>query len=306
MEYSDKLNFEFSIDIKKRPTIFDHVENGILITDDALNIFYVNPAFSKITGYSEKEVINKKSEILYSGFHEEVFYKKMWQKIAEQGFWEGEIWNRRKSGQVYPEFLTLTKVSLKQPKQQFYISIFSDISFLERDVEKKLHLAYYDPLTKLPNRLLYNNRAEFLLEQAMEQPHQPVAIYFIDLDKFKEVNDTYGHVIGDKLLQVVGKRLKAIARGCDTIARIGGDEFAAVTPNIKDVSSAMIFAQRIVDCIEKPFSINNITCHISVSIGISFFPTDGSNIDELMIKADRAMYNAKRDNNKIMCVQNNL
>lgn len=300
MEKSQQFNSQFVIDIKQSPIIFDYISNGIMITDDKSKIIYVNPAYSKITGYTEKDVIGENPGMLHSGYHDEDFYQAMWEAIVKNGAWEGEVWNRRKSGAIYPEFLTITKINLNESGDQFYIGIFSDISFMKKDAEKKLHLAYYDPLTELANRTLFSNRAEFCLDQA-KQNHSSFAIFFMDLDKFKMINDTHGHVVGDQLLRIIGSRLKAIIRSGDTIARVGGDEFAAVLQNLNEPSAAITFAERVVAEIEKPFELNAVECHVSISIGISFYPTNGLNVDELIIKADKAMYEAKRTKNKIVC-----
>lgn len=292
------LDNHFLINLERDPILFDAINNGITITDKYSSIIYTNAAFTKITGYSKEEAKGQNPGILHSGRHNEKFFKNMWQKIITQGYWEGEIWNRRKSGEIYPEFLTISKIQHVNSDDCFYIGIFSDISFLKKDLKKNLHLAFYDPLTHLPNRSLYLNRINHLIE-SNKRSKIPLAIFYMDLDKFKLVNDTYGHCVGDKLLAIAGKRLASTVRKGDTIARVGGDEFTAILTNVENKVSATQFAQRILKTIEKPFLIEGHTIHISISIGVSFYPDDADTIEKLLTNADKAMYKAKKSGTKI-------
>lgn len=288
------------IDLKNKPIVFDYVQNGVTITDKNSTIVYVNPAFSKITGYTKEEAIGKNPAILHSGRHKREFYEDMWKKVSEQGFWEGEIWNRKKSGDVYPEFLTISKVGQKNSADSHYIAVFSDISFLKKDVKKTFHLAFYDPLTNLPNRNLFHDRVNHAVQSAKGRGDKNLAFAYMDLDKFKQVNDTYGHYTGDMLLKLVGKRLADNIRSGDTIARMGGDEFTAILTSADNELSASHFAERVLQSIEKPFIIDEHDIRISISIGLSFFPKDGDNVEILLTRADKAMYTAKKTGKKIV------
>lgn len=287
------------INLESSPIIFDYISNGIVITDQHSTILYTNPTYTKITGYSKEEVLGKNPGILHSGRHGKSFYEDMWKEISKHGFWNGEIWNRRKSGEIYPEFLTISKINQVNTNNVLYIGIFADISFLKKDISKKLHLAFYDPLTELPNRVLYLDRVNKSLEGAKEGGKKTVVVFYMDLDKFKQVNDTYGHCVGDKLLKMVGERLAAITRAGDTIARIGGDEFAAILASNFDKQSVNDFSKRILHEIEKPFLIDGHDINISISIGISFYPDDAEDMEKLLIEADKAMYIAKKTGSKI-------
>lgn len=288
-----------SIDLTSERNIFDFVKNGIAITNEQSVILYTNPAFTTITGYTKEEVKGQNPGMLHSGKHDATFYKALWQDILTKGFWEGEIWNRRKSGQIYPEFLTISKVTQQDTEQFYYIAIFSDITFLKKDINKNMQLAFYDPLTELPNRNLYLDRVNSVIEQAKNQTDKTVAIFYMDLDKFKQVNDTYGHCAGDQLLKMVGERFASITRAGDTIARIGGDEFAAILSANCEMDLVKKFANRIVTEIEKPFAIEGHEVNVSISIGISFYPNDASQIDKLLARADQAMYKAKKNHSRI-------
>lgn len=299
MNKVNELHKNILINLEQLGTIFDHISNGITITDKNSVILYTNPGFTRITGYSKEEAKGENPGILHSGQHNKDFYAAMWQKVISDGFWEGEIWNRRKSGEVYPEYLTISKLSLNKSEEFCYVAIFSDISYLEKDVEKKSHLAFYDPLTELPNRNLYLSRFNQLLNDVNYKNDRIITVFYMDLNKFKQVNDTYGHLIGDKLLHLVGQRFKKTLRSGDTIARIGGDEFTAVLTTIADKITAKNFASRILESMEKTFMIENHQINISISIGICFYPQDGVQIDMLLNNADKAMYRAKKSGSHI-------
>lgn len=306
MTQEKNLKNNLLIDLNSPSTIFNYINNGITVTDDNSTILYTNPAFTKITGYTAEEVKGKNPGMLHSGQHDKHFYEQMWQSIIDHGFWEGEIWNRRKTGEIFPEFLTISKVNQFSSDKPLYIAIFSDISFLKKDIEKKLHLAFYDPLTELPNRALYLDRVNKSVQQTNNSTEKNLAVFYMDLDKFKPVNDAYGHCVGDELLKMVGQRLAAITRAEDTIARIGGDEFAVILTFHGDKKFVSDFSKRIINSIEEPFLIDGNTINISISIGISFYPYDTDNIDTLLINADKAMYVAKKKGSKIEYYNNSV
>ena len=287
------------INLEHESLIFDYMGNGITITDKSSIILYTNPAFTKITGYSKEEAKGGSPAILHSGRHDREFFKEMWKNIINQGFWEGEIWNRRKSGEIYPEYLTISKIPQGDGDDIVYIAIFSDISFLKKDIRKKLHLAFYDPLSELPNRNLFLDRVSQSIKKVKKESDEIIAVFYMDLDKFKSVNDTYGHLVGDLLLKAVGKRLAAIVRPGDTIARVGGDEFTVLITTDVNKLSVDNFAQRIIDVMERPFMLEGHKIDISISIGMSFCPKDAETVDDLLNDADKAMYIAKKGGTKI-------
>lgn len=296
----NELLEEILLDVGGEKNIFDLVKNGISITNKNYQILYLNPAFTNITGYSQHEALGKNLSILHSDYHEKEFYKEMWDTIANQGYWEGEIWNRRKSGQLYPEYLTISKIFPLNKHEFFYVAIFSDITFIKKDANKKIHLAFYDPLTELPNRNFFFDHLEKIPAHIANHSNRSIALLYMDLDGFKEVNDTLGHSVGDKLLHLVGKRLASVTRHGDTMARIGGDEFAAIIYSENDKQGIEKLSKRIVDAIEQPFMIGEHTINISISVGISFYPVDTDNLETLINYADKAMYAAKNKKEKIV------
>lgn len=293
MDNDNQLQRDIIINLDSEVNLFDAITNGVVITNLDSIILYANPAMSKISGYPKDELIGKNPGIFHSGFHDQNFYASMWSEIAAKGFWEGEIWNRRKTGEIYPELLTITQIN-QSTSNHFYIAVCSDISFLKKDTDKKLHLAFYDPLTELPNRNLFLDRLNKNLEDKKE-----IAVFYMDLDKFKQVNDTFGHCVGDDLLKFVGKRLTKLSRTNDTIARIGGDEFAVILTSDCSKQAANDISRRILDSIEAPFNIDGKLINISISIGICFYPKDAKNLEELLARADKAMYKAKKTGTKI-------
>lgn len=283
--------------------MLDLVKNGIAITNSNSEILYVNPFYSVITGYARAEVIGQNPGILRSGYHDEYFYKSMWTGINEQGYWEGEIWNRNKSGAVYPTILTISKINNEFDHIVNYIAIFSDISFIKQDEKNKINLALYDPLTKLPNRLFTedyfkritsNYKRKLYAFGNTETNKNKVAVIFLDLNKFKSVNDTYGHVIGDKLLKQIAERLQAATRGSDIISRFGGDEFVAIVPEISTQADVESYCDRIKNIFTHNFMIDDLIINSSCSIGFSIFPDDAEDFETLISKADAQMYKDKR------------
>ena len=273
--------------------VFDHAEEGILITDQQGAILEANPACSRITGYSREEILGKNPRILHSGRQDQAFYDAMWREILENGHWSGEVWNRRKNGEIYPERLTLSAVKNEAGETSRYIALFSDISNLKNQQQQLERLAHHDALTGLPNRTLLNDRFEMALAQTKRSGGK-LAACFMDLDGFKPVNDTFGHEAGDLLLVEVAQRMLAISRATDTVARLGGDEFVLIFPHISDEAECRQMLSRIMDSITQPFNINGHDIRISASIGVAFYPDDDADGDSLLRHADQAMYVAKQ------------
>jgi len=272
--------------------VFETTTEGIVVTDSKNNIIRVNPAFTAITGYSSEEVIGKNPKILKSERHDDNFYKEMWKAITEKGTWEGEIWNRRKSGETYPEWLSINLIKDEMKRVKNYVSVFRDISDI-KDSEKKIeYQAYHDPLTGLPNRSLFSDRLTLAVNQAIREKNQ-MALLYIDLDRFKVINDSLGHITGDYLLQHVAHKLNECVRDGDTVARVGGDEFVIILSHIEEINDVVRVCTRIGEKFDIPVVIEGHELFISASIGISIFPDDGSSVSELHKNADIAMYHAK-------------
>lgn len=273
-------------------SVFHYANEGILITDKEASILEVNPAFSRITGYEHEEVLGKTPRILHSGRQDQEFYDAMWRTILESGHWSGEVWNKRKNGEIYPQRLTLSAVKNDEGETIRYIALFSDISNLKNQQQQLERMAHHDALTGLPNRALLNDRLDMALAQAKRSGGK-LAACFIDLDGFKPVNDTFGHEAGDQLLIEVGQRMLAISRATDTVARLGGDEFVLIFQDISDESEFRKMLSRIMDSINQAFHINGHDIRISASIGVAFY-TDEADGDNLLRHADQAMYIAKQ------------
>lgn len=280
--------------------IFEEISNGITITDDRSQIIYVNPAFTTITGYQAEEIIGDNPGVLHSGRHDKFFYEHMWKEIQTLGRWQGEIWNRRKSGEIVPELLTITKI-VNINNKVFYIGIFSDISFLVQENETKINLALHDPLTGLCNRSLLDDRFDVILHEYKHHSFESqdntrqVALLFIDLDRFKKLNDTYGHLVGDSILVFVAHVLKTCARSVDTVARIGGDEFAVILSDIMTKEEVENYCNRVREAMSFGKEINGVLLIPELSIGACFFPSQATDFDTLTARADKAMYHAKRN-----------
>ncbi|MEI6706559.1 MAG: PAS domain S-box protein [Methylococcales bacterium] len=274
-------------------TVFESQE-GMLITDTQGIILNVNHAFTLITGYSKEEVLGKNPRLLSSGRHDKHFYNQLWQAIYSIGSWQGEIWNRRKNGEIYPQWLTITAVkSNGNGIISHYVSTQTDIT--ERKItEERVHqLAFYDSLTQLPNRRLLHERLKHGIEVSHRTGHF-MAVLTLDLDKFKAVNDTFGHTAGDELLQQVAERLKACMREMDTVARLGGDEFVVLIENVTQPEQVAHIANSIIHILKQPFSLSkNHEAHIGTSIGIALHPQHGDTIETLMDNSDTALYRAK-------------
>ncbi|GAB6052238.1 hypothetical protein JCM17960_10580 [Magnetospira thiophila] len=279
--------------LKQAAEVFEKTREGILITDSERRIVRVNRAFSVITGYAESEVIGRRpEEFISSGHHDKNFYSQLWAEIEQRGNWTGEIWNRRKNGEVFPAWQNITAVTNAKGQVEQFIGIFSDITE-KKDSETRIQrLAHYDVLTDLPNRLLYSDRLAHALDRA-RRGSGLLALLFIDLDRFKMVNDSLGHQMGDLMLQTLAVRLNNCLREADTVARLGGDEFTVIIEDVHAPEEVGLLAQKILDEIRRPVDLDGQEAAIGASIGISLYPRDGETAEELVKHADTAMYRAK-------------
>lgn len=273
--------------------IFQNTQEGIMVTDARGVILTVNPAFTAVTGYTAEEAIGQKPNLLNSGRHDQAFYAEMWRALGEAGQWHGEIWNRRKSGEIYPEWINMSAIRDNDGMVSHYVAIFSDITTVKENEQRLRTLAHYDTLTGLPNRFLFQDHVELALAQAARHGKQ-VAIMFLDLDHFKEINDTLGHRAGDTVLIEVAGRLSGCLRAGDTLGRIGGDEFTAVLPGLDNAIAASVVAGKFIEALTHPFQIEGHEFKITVSIGIAIFPQHGSVLEHLSQAADAAMYEVKQ------------
>ncbi|BBL73931.1 EAL domain-containing protein [Methylomagnum ishizawai] len=274
--------------------VVEATQEGVMITDPELRIVAVNRAFTAITGYQESEVVGRQPALLASGRHGQDFYQAMWASIDAVGSWQGELWNRRKNGESYPEWLTINVVKDAEDRVIHYVGVFSDISHLKQSQSQLEYLAHHDPLTGLPNRLLFTARLEHGLERA-ERNGLRGAVLFLDLDRFKHVNDSLGHNIGDELLRQVSARLGQAVRREDTVARLGGDEFTVLIENLKDSDDAARLAAKLIHGLTDAFVVDGRRLFIGASVGISVYPKDGRTVDQLLSNADAAMYRAKEE-----------
>ena len=279
--------------LKLAACVFENTLDGVLVTDANGIILSVNPAFIEITGYTTEEAVGQTPRILQSNRHDQAFYTSMWEEIKTKGRWNGEIWNRRKDGGLYLERMSISMVRDVDGEPVRYVSVFSDITALWRKDEYIKHLAFHDALTDLPNRTLLTDRInQKLLNSNREQCS--LALMFLDLDGFKLVNDQFGHNVGDDLLKEVAKRLLALVRKSDTVARFGGDEFMFIFSNPTGKDEIKDVATRVISSINEPIEILGEVLHIGASVGISVFPADGRTSVALIKNADTAMYAAKR------------
>ncbi|MEW5770566.1 MAG: EAL domain-containing protein [Pseudomonadota bacterium] len=276
-------------------TVFDSNPAAILITDRGNNIIAVNPSFTRLTGYSAEEALGRNPSLLKSGRHDMAFYRSMWHDLHANGEWSGEVWDRRKDGTIYPKWLHIRAVPNPcrgDAGPAFYVASFTDESERKAAEEQIRKLAYHDVLTGLPNRLLLQDRLQHALASAQRGRHH-LAVLFIDLDRFKNVNDSLGHAIGDELLKEVASRLRCCIRDVDTVARLGGDEFVVVLENLDEVGDVVGIANKIRTVFGLPITLESQTLHVSTSIGIALYPEDGADAETLMRNADTAMYQAK-------------
>jgi diguanylate cyclase (GGDEF)-like protein/PAS domain S-box-containing protein len=273
-------------------SVYAASNEGILITDAENRIMAINPAFTQITGYDVEEVIGKNPGIFKSGRHDEAFYQAMWNDINTTGHWQGEIWDRRKNGEVYPQWLTINTIFNEDGTVQRRVAMFTDVT-QKRETEQLIwRQANFDFLTELPNRQMFYDR----LDQDIKKAHRagrPLALMFLDLDRFKEVNDTLGHDMGDAMLKDAAQRLSSCVRETDTVARLGGDEFTVILSELDDPSSVDRVAREILRKLTEPFQLGEEVVYVSASIGITLYPDDATAIETLLKNADQAMYAAK-------------
>ncbi|KAF0164539.1 MAG: diguanylate cyclase/phosphodiesterase with PAS/PAC sensor(s) [Rhodocyclaceae bacterium] len=273
-------------------SVSEHSLNGVIITDAQQRIIEVNPAFTRITGYSRAETLGQTPRMLSSGRHDTDFYAAMWSEIQATGQWRGEIWNRHKDDKIFPEELSIVAVKDEEGTAIRYIGIFSDISQIKTQEAQLRQMAHYDPLTGLPNRMLLADRMKVALATAARSGEK-LAVCYLDIDGFKPVNDTWGHATGDRLLQEVAGRMRDTVRGGDTVARLGGDEFVLLLANTTDLEQCEASLARILQSVTQPILIDGASLTITASVGITLFPDDKADADTLLRHADQAMYAAK-------------
>ncbi|MDN3638237.1 EAL domain-containing protein [Simiduia curdlanivorans] len=278
--------------LKLAATVFNNTAEGVIIADPKGYIIEVNQGFEDVTGFKREDVIGKHTRLLNSGRQAPAFYRAMWKELTINGSWKGEIWNKRKDGSLVPEWLNISAVKDVNNTTSHFVAVFSDISVLKRSEEKLDHMAHHDTLTGLPNRLMLQARMGRALVHAHRNKHA-IALLFLDIDRFKNINDSMGHHIGDSLLKQVAARLKTCVRNEDTVARLGGDEFVVLLENLIDPSAPAQVAEKILHEIRKPFELQSKDFYTTTSIGISVYPTDGTSPSELLRNADTAMYQVK-------------
>lgn len=274
-------------------SVFSHAREGITITDADGSIIEVNDAFTRITGYSREEVLGRNPRIFQSGRQGPEFYAAMWQALTGKGYWCGEIWNRRKSGEVYVAMTTISAVRDADGKTQNYVSLFSDITSIKEHQKQLEHIAHYDVLTGLANRVLLADRLQQAIVQS-QRHKRSLAVAYLDLDGFKAVNDQYGHNVGDELLIAVAQRMKAALREVDTLARIGGDEFIVLLIDLEQPQDYEPVVARLLQAAADPLTVSGIALQVSASIGVTLYPQDAADADLLMRHADQAMYVVKQ------------
>ncbi len=274
-------------------SVFTHAREGIMITQLDGAIIEVNEAFTRITGYSRDEVIGRNPRLLKSGQHGEAYYAAMWRSLLENGYWYGEIWNRRKNGEFFAEMQTISAVRDAQGQIKQYVSLFSDITRIKEHERELEHIAHYDALTGLPNRVFLADRLHQAMAQSLRR-NQKLAVVYLDLDGFKAVNDRFGHDAGDQLLITVSNRMKQTLREGDTLARIGGDEFVAVLLDLNEIEASLPMLARMLAAAAEPVLWGDSVLQVSASVGVTFYPqTEEADADQLMRQADQAMYQAK-------------
>lgn len=278
--------------LRQAARVFESTQEALMITDLVGRILSVNPAFTDITGYEPVEVLGNNREMLQSARHEATFFEAQRQQLEHSGRWQGEVWNRRKNGETYPEWQTISTVTDEEGRALNYVTVFSDISLLKVSQERLEYLAHHDVLTGLPNRLLFRDRLEHAIQRA-DRGGSKLAVLFLDLDRFKHVNDSLGHTVGDALLQEVASRLRTFLRRDDTLARLGGDEFTILMEGLRQGKDASVLAEKLIQALGEPFQLQSYELLVGASIGISIYPQDAQSAESLLRNADAAMYRAK-------------
>ncbi len=278
--------------LRMAAAVFDSTLEGVLVSNADGIIVHVNRAFMHITGYQKDEVIGQRPNKFKSGRHDRSFYEQMYRSLHDKGEWSGEVWNRRKSGEVYPQWQTICAIRDDGGRLTHYVAVFSDISAIKHTERELAHLVHHDPLTDLPTRLRFNDRAAQALAAAQANK-RGCALLLLDLDHFQSINDSLGHNIGDQLLKAVADRLKLVIDPGVTLARLGGDEFAILSENCSQVGQAADLAQLVVDVLKEPYELDSHRLFSSASIGISLFPSDAQSAEQLLRNADAALFKAK-------------
>jgi diguanylate cyclase (GGDEF)-like protein/PAS domain S-box-containing protein len=289
-DITDQREAEFDTQISKM--VFKNAAEAIMITDIRGDILSVNPAFTRITGYAAAEVIGRNPKLMNSGIQDEAFYANLWHALTTNGTWQGQIYNRKKNGEIFPEWLTISTAGDGNGTALSYIAVFYDLSNLQQTETQLAYLAHHDTVTGLPNRLLLEDRLSQTLAQSRRFGNS-FSLVFIDLDRFKPVNDTYGHDIGDIVLRDSARRLKDSIREIDTLARFGGDEFVVLAPCLGGIQDISRFCTKLLDSLAGPFNANGHLIRIGASLGCASFPEHGSTEADLLRNADSAMYQAK-------------
>ena len=299
-KHTEKVIKQLNTDLESRQaglqlaaSVFTHAREGITITDVDATIIDVNEAFTRITGYSREEVVGQNPRLLQSGHQSKEFYVEMWKTLIDEGHWDGELWNRRKNGEVYAEMISISAIRDNEGITQRYVALFSDITPMKDQQRKLEHIAHFDALTSLPNRALLADRMEQAMAQCLRRD-KSLAVVFLDLDGFKAVNDTHGHDIGDSLLISASLRMRVALRDGDTLSRLGGDEFVAILTDLDQPNDCVPVLERLLSATTKPFNLGEVTTQVSASIGVTFYPHDGDDADLLLRHADQAMYQAKQ------------
>lgn len=294
LEATLQKNEEIRRELRLAASVYQYSSEAMIVTDSENRIVAVNPAFTALTGYSLQDVLLKNPRMLSSGQHDASLYQAMWESLNTKRHWRGEVANRKKSGELYIEWLSIVAVYDDDDVLQNYVALLSDITEDKKTTADMISLANYDPLTKLPNRRLFADRLDQAIKAA-DRSGFSCALLFIDLDHFKEVNDTLGHLAGDVLLVQVAERMKAELRATDTVARIGGDEFTVILPDIQNESAVRQVSEQVLEVLAQPFYLADKTVRISASIGAAIYPQDDIAVAELIQHADRAMYCSKKN-----------
>jgi diguanylate cyclase (GGDEF)-like protein/PAS domain S-box-containing protein len=272
--------------------VFDSTQEGIIVTDAQRRILRVNPAFSTITGYQPQEVLGRQPSLQRSGRQNAEFYQRMWQSLRSTGQWQGEVWNRRKNVEVYPVWENISQVTDAAGEVSHYVAILSDITPMKAVEAQLRHVAHHDPLTGLPNRLLFANALQLSIARA-ERHRQCIALLFIDLDRFKLINDSLGHAAGDELLVEMARRLKAVVRAEDAVARLGGDEFTVIVEEVASPDDAAVLSRKIITALSQPATLAGREVAVAASVGVAMYPDDAATVENPCKAADSAMYHAK-------------